>query len=93
MDKLIKRHVFSLNPKSNGGESLCIVTEFFDNGDTKHGHPFGFFTNQKIELQSYSNSASLFLTDVLTPKSLRKFADELEKVEKEIIKEFKKKEK
>lgn len=91
MNTLIKRHVFSLNPESNGGERISIVTDFFDNGDEKHGLPFDYFTNQEIELQSYGNSASFHLGGFLTPELLRKFADELEKVEKEIIKEFKKK--
>ena len=75
-DKNIGRHVFVFNPKDNGGESLCLVTEFFDNGDDPKT---GIYTNQKLSLQSYCNSAEFQLIGAaLTPDNLRKLANELE---------------
>ena len=75
--KILNRHVFSFNPKDNGGESLTLTTEFIDNGDGNGK----FFTNQSLNLQSYSNSATLSLYSAcFTPENLRKLADELENI-------------
>jgi hypothetical protein len=70
----VHKHVFCFNPKDNGGESLSLTTEFFDNGD--HKEPY---MNQTLTLQSYLNSASFELIGAaLTPEVLRKLANELE---------------
>lgn len=75
MDKMIKRHNFCFNSKDNGGESLCLVTEFFDNGD---GIPDGVYIIQKLCLQSYSNAAEFLLSGLFTPENLRNLANQLE---------------
>ena len=75
MTKLLKTHNFVVNPKDNGGESIVITTEFYDNGDV----PSGIYTNQKITLMSYGNSATINLDRAaLTPENLREFANQLE---------------
>lgn len=80
----MKKHVFVFNPQDNGGESLILVTKENDNGD---GIPNGIYLTQKLSLQSYSNSASFTLVGtILTPKNLRKLADELEKFQQELLK-------
>jgi hypothetical protein len=71
-------HVFNINEHSNGGETVSFITEFFDNGDGKHGHKPNVFMNQTIGMQSYSNAASLFLTDTLSPEMLRDLANQIE---------------
>lgn len=77
-EKLLKTHNFVFNPQNNGGESLVLKTEFFDNGD---GIPTGIYTNQTLKLTSYGNSASISLgSATISPKLLRKLADELEEV-------------
>ena len=76
MTKPLKTHNFVVNPKDNGGESIVITTEFYDNGD---GVPSGIYTNQKITLMSYGNSATIQLgSAALTPENLREFANQLE---------------
>lgn len=72
----IIRHVFVFNPKDNSGESLSLVTEFFDNGDCTED---SIYTNQTLSLQSYCNSALFSLLGAsLTPENLRRLANELE---------------
>lgn len=81
-NKPIKRHVFEFNPEDNGGESLTLTTEFFDNGD---GPPNGIYCTQELTLQSYCNSASFNLCGTrLDPDILRKLADQLENVWQEL---------
>ena len=71
--KSIRRHVFCFNPIDNGGESLCLITDYFVNEDNE------IYTNQKISLQSYSNEASINLAGAsLTPSLLRQLANELD---------------
>ena len=66
------------NPKDNGGESLCLVTEFFDNGD-KEADGKSIFTNQRLILNSYYNSSEFRLGGAaITPENLRQLANELE---------------
>lgn len=70
---LIDEHRFLLEPQSSGGESVVLITMYFryNNGD--------IFTNHKVVLNSYSNSANILLTSPLfTPQRLREWADELE---------------
>jgi hypothetical protein len=78
-DKPIHIHVYNINPYKNGGESIHFITEFYDNGDGGSGLPANVFYNQRIEMQSYSNSVSLLLTDIVTPAMLRDMADQLER--------------
>jgi hypothetical protein len=74
-EKEVGRHVFVFNPKDNGGESLMLITDYFDNGDDNKF----LFTNQELTLQSYCNSATLQLMGAnLTPAVLRQLANELE---------------
>jgi hypothetical protein len=62
-------HVFSFNPKDNGGEQLLLSTYI-----SKHG-----IYEQRLSLQSYGNSATLELSgSFLSPRLLRRLADELE---------------
>lgn len=76
----VARHVFSFNPRDNGGEQLTLVSHIIDNGDVAAGIPeAGLFLNQELSLQSYCNCASfLLLGAALTPDNLRKLANELE---------------
>ena len=70
----VGRHVFVFNPKDNGGESIMLVTDYFDNGDDERF----LYTNQTLTLQSYGNSASIQMEGCFTPETLRKLANELE---------------
>ena len=89
--KFLKRHVFLFNKEDNGGESLILTTDFFDNGDAAAGLPDGIYTNQELALQSYGNSASFNLCGAaLTPALLRQLANELDKAEIEANAEVKK---
>jgi hypothetical protein len=79
MEKPLHREVHVFNGEDNGGESLTLTTDYFDNGDAAHGLPDGIYWNQKLTLASYCNSASFELAGaVLTPESLRELADILE---------------
>ena len=84
-EKLLHRHAYSFNPKDNGGEQLTLTTSMFSNGDIEAGNDDpkeGIFWNQKIELASYFNSASISLFGIsITPEQLREIADELEEIE------------
>ena len=84
---LIFRNVKNLNPSSNGGETVSLITEYFDNGDASRGLEAGYYVNQHIELQSYQNSTSIFLCSyMLNPRMLRQLADKLEICEAEVKK-------
>lgn len=73
-EKLVGRHVFTFNPQDNGGESLFITTEIWDNGDETDN----IYCNQKLTLASYGNSASFALSGAtLNPENLMKLALEL----------------
>lgn len=81
----LKKHVFDFSPKHNSGEGLTLTTEFFDNGDAAKGLKKGFFVHQELQLRSYSNSTSIFLSNIpLIPETLRKLANELEMAENEL---------
>lgn len=81
-DKVLCEHIFVFNKEDNGGEALILKTEFFDNGD---GGKEGIYTNQKLILSSYCNSASFDLHGVaLTPEILRQLADELEQAKNKL---------
>ena len=84
-EKLLHRHVYSFNPKDNGGEQLTLVTSMFSNGDIEEGlagEDGGIFWNQELTLHSYCNSASFNLVGTaIGPDDLRALADELEEIE------------
>ena len=63
-----------LNPENNGGETVAITIEIYDNGDFDCNSIFILST---VNLQSYSNSASMSLPN-LTPKFLRELANEID---------------
>ena len=74
------KHIILFNPNDNGGETVCLETDFFSNGDKE-----GFYCNQRIVLNSYYNSASINLFGAaVSSKDLRRIADELEKAENRI---------
>lgn len=80
---LLHRHNFVFNPKDNGGESLSLSTEFRFNGDIDENDQY--YVNHTLTLQSYNNEASFHLFGiVITPATLRKLADELEKAEEKV---------
>lgn len=68
---------FSLGSGSMHG-GLCLEVSYFDNGDNNDR---SVFTNQRIILSANCNEASIALFDEnqLTPESLRKLANEMEK--------------
>lgn len=73
MEKKVGVHVFSFNPRDNGGEQLSLRTTFLDNGDG------GILTNQELTLHSYCNQASIMLYGAsITPEALRRLANELD---------------
>lgn len=72
-ETVLDRHVFVFNPTDNGGESLCLVTNFIMN---KSGE---IFTTQELTLQSYCNSASFALHGAqITSDKLRELANQLD---------------
>lgn len=77
-----------LNPEDNGGETVAITVEIYDNGDAAAGLSDGIFTLSNVSLQSYGNSASMSLPNI-TPEFLRDFADKLEAELIEVTKAFK----
>lgn len=94
MSEIISSHNFNFSPNEPSGEGLTLTTYFLDNGDRKHGLPTGIFTNHKITLQSYGNSASLELYGItITPELLRKLANELEIEESKVKKQLTEKQK
>lgn len=72
-EKILEKHRFYIG-ENHGGECLVLETKFLSNGDLD-----GIFTNQKLTLHSYSNSASFDLCGTsFTPENLRQLANELE---------------
>ncbi len=63
-----------LNPEDNGGETVSITVEIYDNGDFDDNSTY---TLGRVSLQSYGNSASMSLPNI-TPELLREFANKLE---------------
>ncbi len=83
MDKKLLTHTFCFNEQDNGGESLIIKTDYYDNGDDINN----IYTTQTLTLQSYFNSASFELCGIkLTPELLRKLANELEIARNKLVK-------
>lgn len=76
-ERKVNRLVSVLNPQENGGESIMLTTDLYDNGD---GLPKGAYCTQEIELNCYGNSASIFIGSgsTITPETLREMANELE---------------
>jgi hypothetical protein len=75
-DKLVAEHYFEFDI-NHGGEGLILRTKYFDNGDDE------LYSEQTLTLDSYCNSASLFLVGTpLTPELLRRLADELDDVKR-----------
>lgn len=86
MDNVLKTHHFNFNKKDNGGEAFVLDTKVVANGDSLTDGK-GYYLAQKLTLHSYSNSAGFELSGAtLTPALLRKLADELEAVIKEVTK-------
>lgn len=76
-------HLFTLNPDSNGGESVVLHTKFEDNGDFSRGlakEPVLSATHELI-INSYGNSVHFNMYGYLTPTVLRDLANQLEKAE------------
>lgn len=67
-----------LNPGDNGGESVVLAVDLYDNGDKAAGLPGGIFTIGTITLNSYGNSASMIIGGGITPETLREFANKLD---------------
>lgn len=70
--KLLGQHQFTFNGHSNGGEALIISTYLRDEGEFTS-------TKQELTLQSYCNSAHLYLTTCISTDTLRQVANDLEK--------------
>jgi hypothetical protein len=69
-----KRHVFTLNPKDNGGEQVHVVTKFCAHDDGE------MFWLQELVLNCYGNEAKFVLNGMyLNPDNLIKLATELKK--------------
>jgi len=84
-DTVLKTHLFIFG-ETKGRDSLMLTTEFIANGDEITADT-GVFLNQELTLQSYNNSASFNLYGtILTPKSLRQLANELEIERNKLIK-------
>lgn len=75
----LHRETFTFNPEDNGGESLVITIDYFDNDDAAHGLPNGIYDNQKLTLMSYGNSSSFELSNGFTPENLRELANIMER--------------
>lgn len=73
---VISTHHFTFNPSDNGGESLVLQTSFISSGDG------GVYLEQKLQLNSYTNSATFNLAGAtMTSSMLRQLADEIETAE------------
>lgn len=74
---LIHEHKFDLAPNENGGETVSLLTEVFDNGNGEH------FVNQHLTLHSYSNVATFHLHGIqLTSENLLNLSMQLRKIER-----------
>lgn len=71
--KKLDTAIVNLHPEDNGGETVTISVDIFDNGD----HAEGIFTIGTVSLQSYAHSASIIIGSV-TSQSLRELADDLD---------------
>jgi cell division protein ZapA (FtsZ GTPase activity inhibitor) len=70
----IHKFTFILSPGDDN--TLSLTTEYFDNGD---GVPDGIYTNQRLTMQSYGNTASFLLCGTsISSEQLRKLANELD---------------
>lgn len=81
-DKIIGKHVFVFDKSPMSGESLNLETKIFH--DDRYGKD-GLYYQQELKLKSWRNSAVFNLYEgQLNPSSLRKLADELEKIIEEL---------
>lgn len=68
-----------INPYDNGGESVTLSVDVFDNGD---GFPEGLFTNTEIQAQCYGvHSSSITLFGVAfgqLAEAVKKIEDKIE---------------
>jgi len=82
--KKLDTHTFTLNKNANGGEQVFIITTYYDNGD---GIPDGIYTQHEICLNSYGNTASIYLGCQITPELLRQLANELDVARNNLVTE------
>ena len=77
MSKEVGKLIFTVTPRSNGGEEISITTRFFHNGDPDvEGKSDNIFLNTEIEMQSYGNATTMTLCgNPLTPDILRDLAN------------------
>lgn len=54
-DEYVKTVSILVNPEDNGGESIILAVDVFDNGD---GLPQGLYTNVHLETSCYGASSS-----------------------------------
>lgn len=75
-DTLLDTHKFTFILSPGDDNTLSLTTEYFDNGD---GVPDGIYTNQRLTMQSYGNTASFLLCGTsVSSEQLRKLANELD---------------
>lgn len=75
-DEKLKRHVFTFNPDSNGGEALMLTTDYYWDGEDE------VYTNQQLTMCCYGKEVSFNLgSALLNPAVLRNLADQLEQSE------------
>ena len=71
-----RKHTFVFNSHNNSGEYLCLLTEYFADGDLGD-----VFNNQTLSLFCSNSGASLDLSGIpITPKLLRELANQLDEV-------------
>ncbi len=74
MSDVVHRFVYVFNEDDNGGESLVLVVNYEDNGDSEA------ISSQELTLNSYCNCATFNLIGAqFTSDALRLLADELDK--------------
>lgn len=75
-DTLLGTHKFTFTLSPGDDNTLSLTTDYFDNDD---GVPAGIYTNQRLTMQSYGNTASFFLCGTsISSEQLRKLANELD---------------
>ena len=81
---LIDYHISPLNPADNSGESLILVTNYHYSGLKEK-----YFVNQELRLESYGTQASIKLGKIhITPRLLRRLADQMEQAEEKLSEKF-----
>ncbi len=80
---LLGSHTFEVTPHYNGGESLTLITDFYDGPARARSCRCGgdageIYSNQTLRLQSYGNSATMELSsNQFTPEILMSLSIEL----------------